>query len=528
MNIVSIDNKKWVVGIEWQILPGETDDYKDEIKEASRKAGKNFGVTFDYDDVRVLGLLDKKVKEPVAAAYAARANQKMLKKEEEEENESGSPTSNPLKDWIIVEEVGDHYWLCAIKNGIPLPGFDVVEDLDQIKNKIFELLEVDTYTIYTKSERVDELLRGSKFTEPKSLFDLIEEAKFDKTDLSKVKVSQLVGIDSKYLIVVIAVFGVIILGYFLNDFIQNQSLASKAKQLQEQQMRQKLLEKQQFEQKMREYDKQVEQAKQNALQNVQQNINLKNKEILNNWVNPAINLNVSTGGWNVNKYLCNVVDATSNNQTATGCYLLLNRTDYGTDQMLLAVFPKAKIIGNTARIDITIPNSNLNDTSASTSAPQVAEPNALLDNNISTLQQLKMANITYSISKQDEITYPVPAKPLTADQMRANAKPVIPPPVGLGIYKGIIQITGSNLLFLKDAINLLSYSSVAINNLDAEINYDDQKWMITFNYYTNAPLPLDSKVLSDDSANQAATPATPASAAIAPPGANNNANGATK
>lgn len=517
MNIVSMDNKKWVVGIEWQILPGETDDYKDEIKEASKKAGKNFGVTFDYDDVRVLGLLDKKVKEPVAAAYAARANQKMLKKEEEEENESGTPTANPLKDWIIVEEVGDHYWLCAIKNGIPLPGFDVVEDLDQISHKIFELLEVDTYTIYTKSERVDELLRGSKFTEPKSLFDLVEEAKFDKVDFSKIKVSQLVGIDSKYLIVIIAVFGVIILGYFLNDFIQNQSLASKAKQLQEQQMKQKMLEQQQFEQQMREYDKQVEQAKQAALQNVQQNISLKNKEILNNWVNPAVNLNVSTGGWNVSKYICNVSNAINNNQTTSNCYLLLNRTDYGTDQMLLAVFPKAKIVGNVGRVDIDIANSNLNDNNGV--APQVSDPNALLDNNISKLQQLKMANITYSISKQDEVTYPVPAKPLTADQIRANAKPVIPSPVGLGIFKGIIQVNGTNLLFLKDAINLLSYSSVGVNNLDAEINYDDQKWTITLNYYTNALLPLDSKILSDDSANVAAAPATPASAAIAPPGA---------
>ena len=285
MNIVSIDNKKWVVGIEWQILPGETDDYKDEIKEASKKAGKNFGVTFDYDDVRVLGLLEKKVKEPVAAAYAARANQKMLKREEEEENESGTPTANPLKDWIIVEEVGDHYWLCAIKNGIPLPGFDVVEDLDQIKNKIFELLEVDTYTIYTKSERVDELLRGVKFSEPKSLAELIEEAKFEKVDLNKIKVTQLIGIDSKYLIVMIVVLGVFVLGYFLNDFIQNQSLASKAKELEAQQMRQKMLEQQQYQQRLKEYQKQVEIAKQNAIQSIQENVSLNNKEILNfrNW-----------------------------------------------------------------------------------------------------------------------------------------------------------------------------------------------------------------------------------------------------
>lgn len=514
MNIVSIDNKKWVVGIEWQILPGETDDYKDEIKEASRKAGKNFGVTFDYDDVRVLGLLDKKVSEPVAAAYAARANQKMLKREEEEENESGTPTANPLKDWIIVEEVGDHYWLCAIKNGIPLPGFDVVEDLDQIKNKIFELLEVDSYTIYTKSERIDELLRGVKFSEPKSLSDLIEEYKFEKADLAKVKVAQLLGIDSKYLIVVIAVFGVILLAYFLNDFIQNKSLASRARQLQEQQMRQKLLEKQQYEQQLKAYEKQVEVAKQNALINVEQNISLNNKEILNKWVSPIINMNVSSGGWNTGKYICNVTDATSNNQTASNCYLLFNRTDFGTDKMLLSVFPKAKIVTNTARLDINIDNSNLNNSNNIS----VASPSDLLADNISKLQQLKMANITYSVSKQDEVTYPVPAKPLTADQIRANAKPVIPPPVGLGIYKGIIQVNGSNLLFLKDVINLLSYSSVGVDNIDAEVNYDDQKWTVTFNYYTNAPLSLDSKELDGN----IAPVATPASAASAPTAINNN------
>ena len=35
-------------------------------------------------------------------------------------------------DWVIVEPVDDRYWLCAIKDGAPLPGLDIMGTYEEI------------------------------------------------------------------------------------------------------------------------------------------------------------------------------------------------------------------------------------------------------------------------------------------------------------------------------------------------------------------------------------------------------------
>ena len=54
MQTIEIKNKKWTVGLEWEILPGEA-SFKEEAKEIAEKTSSNFGVVIEPASRAIIG-----------------------------------------------------------------------------------------------------------------------------------------------------------------------------------------------------------------------------------------------------------------------------------------------------------------------------------------------------------------------------------------------------------------------------------------------------------------------------------------
>ena len=153
MELLTIGNKKWAVGLEWEILPGDG-TVAQEAKDVAEKTGLKYGVLVDYDSNFSIGLTQKNTKLPSAALYLALANQDF--------RENNADTTD-YPDWVVIEDVGDDkYWMGVIKSGLPSPQYDVLLSLAEVKEKITELLINDTYTIYSPSGEIISLFDGVK------------------------------------------------------------------------------------------------------------------------------------------------------------------------------------------------------------------------------------------------------------------------------------------------------------------------------------------------------------------------------
>ena len=127
MELLTIGNKKWAVGLEWEILPGDG-TVAQEAKDVAEKTGLKYGVLVDYDSNFSIGLTQKNTKLPSAALYLALANQDF--------RENNADTTD-YPDWVVIEDVGDDkYWMGVIKSGLPSPQYDMLLSLAEVKEKV--------------------------------------------------------------------------------------------------------------------------------------------------------------------------------------------------------------------------------------------------------------------------------------------------------------------------------------------------------------------------------------------------------
>ena len=141
MQITQLRGKKWVIGLDWEILAGDL-SIKQEAKDVAEKTNCNYGLLIEYENQYAIGLSQKSSKEPSAALNLALANQ---------ESRAQNGLDN-YPDWIVVEEAGeDKYWMGVIKNGLPAPQFDAVFDITTVKEKFAELIVNDTYKFFSRT-----------------------------------------------------------------------------------------------------------------------------------------------------------------------------------------------------------------------------------------------------------------------------------------------------------------------------------------------------------------------------------------
>ncbi len=497
MQILNIQGKKWLTGVEWEILPGDS-TIKLEAKEVAEKQDARFGVIVEYDTTYAIGLVNKLYKEPSAALYLALANQAFI--------EDTGETEYP--DWVVLEEIGDDkYWMSVIKSGIPAPQFDTVLSITDVKDRITELLINDTYTFYTSAGEIIAIFDGIKTINNRSLNDLTKNVK------PKIKFQKLLGIPNSVIYAGIGVALLAVAGYAALQFVEGRNLEEKARLLKTKQEREKKAQKEKYNNEMIAFEKKKVELESQELNKIASNLSGNPSEILKALYNHVGNTKIGTHGWNLNKIECyydvngrNSInlskDGNTNNNSESlpvfACDYLYERNSLATSRMLLEDFPDAKLNGDmavvTEKVDINPDYIKKSDLSI---LKTIKSSKNWSFNLQSQLQLAKVAEINHEINPSNEITYKIPAKPLSPEEKVSGKKLGAENSVNLGIGMGELSIRSETFDWLKELADNIDFTGTGFKKIIFSIDKNKISWNTTFNYYVTTQ---DGKIGASSSA----------------------------
>jgi hypothetical protein len=478
MQILNIKGKKWMVGLEWEILPGDS-TIKQEAKEVATKTESNFGIIVDHDSFYAIGLTKKITKDPSAAIYLALANQYM--------RENGG-VSQDYPDWIVLEEVGDDkYWMGVIKSGIPAPQFDAVLSITEIKDRMTELLINDTYTVYTSAGELISIFDGIKHIENKGLNDLTEDVK------TKIKFTKLLGIPNSVMYAAAGFIVLCVAGYVGSQFMEGRNIKEKAALLAEKQEREKREKQQKYEADIKNYEKTKTESEQKELDNVVLGLSGNPAQILTAFYENIGSTEIGTHGWSLKTIECYfdvvpqstaIVDPNAK-YPRIACDYLYERNPLATTRMLLEDYPNAKLNGDKAVVTKEVQIDPVYITKADKSILDSVKLSKDWGFDVqSQLQLLKVANIDHEIKGSTELTYKNQGKPITPAEAAAGRQPNPEEVNKLGIGVGEITIKGSTFDWVKELADNVDFTGTGLRKVRFEVkSLGEFNWEAKFNYY---------------------------------------------
>ncbi len=198
--IREIAGHKIALGLTWYAIEA-IDDLAHASSELARKEKLHYGCVISSRGMAVAGLSKRSARAPSGAAWLATAS-------------SGEKVA-------LMQPLGDGvFWGCAVKDGLPLPTFDVVGDLQAVASKMRPLANDETFKIFAP----EGLLEGASQSDFGTLVQGVRAPK---------NIGVIVSGTSKLILLAIAMVLVGGVGYmwWAN---QQKSLASKNKVLQAQ------------------------------------------------------------------------------------------------------------------------------------------------------------------------------------------------------------------------------------------------------------------------------------------------------
>ena len=471
MQTIDIKNKKWTVGLEGEILPGES-SFKEEAKDIAEKTSSNFGVIVEYEGKFSIGL-SKKInpKNPSANVFLALANQ--------EAKNSGN--ANYYPDWIVVEEVGDEkYWMAIIKDGIPTPQSDAILDITTVKDRIIDLIVNDTFTVYSHCIEIKSLFEGQKEVIELGLNELTEEVQ------SKIKFTKLRGIPDS-VIKAGAILGIIMVIAFAGyNYKESQSFKERQRAIQEEQEKEQQQKIDAYKAALGEWEKAKNKNEADAKDKIKLGMRVNPAGIVSAWYDLVGGIETGTHGWKLGKIECYVTNGTTMaDKPQAACDILFNRTGLSTTRMFLQDYPDATIKGDEALVNRKV---NIEDSYLNT-------PDEVLVNNlptakhwgfdmISQLQLLKIVNIEHEIKPSVSISYTVPAKPLSPDEQLRGLKASSEEQKSLGFAAGQIIIKNDNFELMKEVVDNVDFKGVSVRKATFEPReLGVISWVIQLDYY---------------------------------------------
>lgn len=469
MQIIEIKNKKWTVGLEWEILPGES-TFKEEVKDIADKTTSNFGILTEYEGQFSIGL-SKKVnpKSPSANLYLALANQQKRVLE---------TTDNYYPDWIVVEEVGDDkYWMAIIKNGIPTPQSDAILDITTIKDRIIDLLVNDTFTIYSPCVEIKALFDTQKQIEEIGLNELTSEVS------TKIKFLKLRGIPDSVIKTGIGLAVLLCLIYGGYTIMEGRSLAEKQKIFLDSQEAEQKAQQDKYRQDLSVWEKQKVQNEIDSKSKIKLALKLNPKGIVSAWYELVGNIETGTHGWNLGKIECYVEDNVTKPEAT--CDILFNRTGLSTNRMFLQDYPTAILKGDQALVKrkVVIKDNFISTDTDNLMSSLYTAKNWGFDM-ISQLQLLKIVNIEHEIKPSVSITYLLPARPLSPEDLKSGKKMQVEEQKSTGYAMGQIIIKNDNFELMKEVVDNVDFKGVSIRKATFEPKgLGEIYWNVQLDYY---------------------------------------------
>lgn len=476
MDTLRVNNKDWLVGLEWEILPGDS-TIKIESKEVAQKTALPYGIVVEYDATYAIGLTKKPKKglKP-AAVFLAAANQLFRESEELQD----------YPDWIVIEEAkDDRYWMSVIKSGIPAPQFDAILTLTEIKERITELLINDTYTIYSSSHEIINIFDGIKDIQNRSLNELTSEINI------KYRFDKLIGIPPSVLVFggIVSVIAIILGSVFtvLDGMNSSEKAAALKKRLANEDIQRRI----QYENEKRDYDDKVKKIKQDKLNEIIIGLSGNPSEILSAFYLNVGDTPVGTHGWSLTEIECyfNVAtklpDGTLSEIPQAACDYIYKRNPLSTTRMFLEDYPDATLNGDVAKVQKVVKIDPKFIAKAPESILTTIRPAKEWGFNVlSQLQLLKVASIDNKIGASSDITYNIPGAPLTPEERKQGKQPNPQVNKKLDIGTGEVVVSGKNFDLVKELADNVDFTSTNLKKINYKVSSSNKlDWSATFTYY---------------------------------------------
>lgn len=510
MEIINIFNSKWLVGLEWElVIPEDGVSVKNAVKNTAKRANCQYGVVLNFSDFTSVGLATKNSKINSGAAFLSFANQGYIMTLSE---------TDQYKDWIVVEQIdSDRYWMCVIKEGLPAPGYDFVDSFERIKKSFVELLEYDSYKVYSNSSEIINHLAGTKNVEKRSINDLIGDVK------PKIKLQKLLGL-SPVVIYVLALVLLIGVSFFVYSiWVEKKLSAEKIKRATDAQLDLQKKERELYNKALEQFYIQLDSAKKESLEKILNTLAGRPNLVFKQWATFLENFPTEEHAWELNKFDCKYNQEERELNKKSACDVFYKKESFSINKMILDAHPEAKIKNNEAIVSFNskemgkvagfkfnenlfsnpiylqtnqLPEKVLPQMDAREFLKKIGSPeyrSALINlptanrfNNdiISQLQSLKMANVNFDIKSPEDIIYAPPPKPLTKEDKDKGLKPSTPAPIKIGIAEGELSIKGNNILLIKEVIDAFETTGMGASELRVNMKgYADSSWEIKVKYY---------------------------------------------
>lgn len=480
---VGLTGKTLVVGLNWSVIAKSGPGRKKDIRKAFVDSGFTFGVVADGPNEAAIGLCAKKAEFPSAAALLAAANSLALKKRGFGDTQSSS-------NWILVERLksGDkagQYWMCAISEGVPVPGTDIIEDLTVTSAKLAELVEIlENVEIFSIEPEILEYVAGASPSFEKSFADLTADVTPNKAS----RPQKIVGVPDWFYAMFGGVALVIGLGLGYSWYSENTAQELKLQQSAQKKVQASKDAQEDSLRKDQSYRRADEVARNTELEKVSNALSRAPADIVKEWSTVVNGLALNQGGWIVEKVMCDL----------SNCLVSVVRdVNLGTNASLREVVPTAEFT---------------EDGAASYSLPvRLPAPRPVLLGSLSswsdfalrvgtTLQQLKMSGLVdSSLGPRKELTYRPPSLSVAPAGALASAQgvvstvtgtpgvaPIQQPPKPLGVLTGQFTIKGTSLWELRDVSDDLGGAEFSVDSLQVDFGKTfgvDAAWTLRGVYF---------------------------------------------
>ena len=495
MKKIRLDDIDVVAGLEWAVVhsPNHTVSEKKAMSEflSSNKQSKR-GVVVRANGFTVVGRTEHKVsvpkKVPSAAALLAFANQKAIEHAGGNSTEATSEEHN----WIVVEPVQgstDEFWMGVVKNGIPIPGGDVVGPLNQVIDEIQEIMEASSnFTVFTRNKEVRYNVVGQVNVVEKTFAELVQGVPTKKAEIALFSIAGILAV------------GIIVGALLLSGAWWGYSEWSEARRQEQARISaaaKKKAQQQQIAADAKKYETDVRAAVLKALKEGMDDVKVSLStpsahQQTEGWRNVIYNLDLYQGGWVIQGLDC------AAEAEVPVCTLLLNRGDLGTNRSLLAEHPDAVIDGDKA--SYVLRGSNLSNRDPD--LQQVISGGDFGKGMLSDLQELRITGIKHSVEASKDVTKvaklpPQPSLlPVGDGDKKKGAKADKPArgkdgaptsvTIDLGFATGGIELQGDGVWQLSGVAKYLDQSNIRPKSLMVKIdpsNVEKSSWTLTLDYF---------------------------------------------
>jgi Pilin accessory protein (PilO) len=462
MKSIRIGSNMVVVGLEWMASQAVTS--KEAIDEVlSQDSTKQYGYVVEGVDTIAVGLATKPEKGNVGAAWLADC-----------QKDAG--------DCVLIESIGpDEYWLCAIKNGAPFYGSDLIGGQDHIEQEARGIMQTGGFRLITSEESFLTALEDVSVSQTHEGFDTAVKG----SGSYKIKSLKMQKKTVLFAFGGVVVFVVLLMaGFYIYDSIQESAAADEMRSKQQQQAAKAAA-------AAEKAKVDFETAKKTAVENKAKEVlaNLSDSsgsEMTQEWISTLGAIRLDTSGWSYSQAIC----------TPKICTVRLKPTEGATNKELFTIFPEASLIdsGN-AEIKIPVKRSAIE-----ASLSNLKTQSEFTVDGITDFQKLLGIGLKAEWKDSKEMTAEIniPQEMLSKEVVSGVAsKPASVPAsefkkteiIGLGLAKGSFSIGGTQLWAVGGVGKGLTDRGVVYDNLtvlfDANQNTNGnvKSWIIEGYFY---------------------------------------------